>query len=108
VKTPRRAFLRSLAAAPLLPATLGTSLGSQTSPEPSAPGAIIAQAFGDVVRLRYGTQLRPADLQDITKAIEENLSLVEPLRKLKLGNGDEPVTTFSPKSTATKRPRGSQ
>jgi hypothetical protein len=106
VKTPRRSFLRSLAAAPLLPATLRAPADSQTSPEPSGPGALIAQAFGDVVRLRYGSQLRPADLQDITKAIEENLALVDPLRKLKLGNSDEPVTAFTPRGAA--RPRGNR
>jgi hypothetical protein len=90
-ETKRRSFLVALAGAPLvrLPIALG-----QESPAPQAPAA---QALADVVRLRFGSQLEPKDLQEITKAIAENLTLVDRLRKLKLGNADDPVTTFKPR-----------
>jgi hypothetical protein len=111
----RRRFLRSLAAAPLLPAALSQAprppsppLPSPTptipspaspvpSPSPSPPGPV-AQALGDVVRIRYGSQLEEADLAEVRKGIEDNLQAADRLRKaVKLGNGDEPVTLFRPR-----------
>jgi len=110
----RRRFLRSLAAAPLLPAALSApqppapvpSAPSPTpappaspvpSPSPSPPGPV-AQALGEVVRLRYGPQLAEADLGEVRKGIEDNLQAADRLRKaVKLGNGDEPVNVFHPR-----------
>jgi hypothetical protein len=58
----------------------------------------VAQALGEVVRLRYGSQLEEADLGEVRKGIEDNLQSAERLRKaVKLGNGDEPVNVFHPR-----------
>ena len=115
----RRRFLRSLAAAPLLPTALSASPApappspapatpsptpttpSPTvpvpSPSPSPPGPV-AQAVGEVVRIRYGSQLEEADLAEVRKGIEDNLQAADRLRKaVKLGNGDEPVNIFHPR-----------
>jgi hypothetical protein len=113
----RRRFLRSLAAAPLLPAALSQTPSPPSpspappsptptipspaspvpSPSPSPPGPV-AQALGDVVRIRYGSQLEEADLAEIRKGIEDNLQAADRLRKaVKLGNGDEPITLFRPR-----------
>ncbi len=107
----RRRFLRSLAAAPLLPAAFSAPqppapvpaapspppASPAPSPSPSPPGPV-AQALGEVVRLRYGSQLEEADLGEVRKGIEDNLQAAERLRKaVKLGNGDEPVNAFHPR-----------
>lgn len=106
----RRRFLRSLAAAPLLPAALAAPQAPAPtapspappaspipSPSPSPPGPV-AQALGEVVRIRYGSQLEEADLAEIRKGIEDNLQAADRLRKaVKLGNADEPVNLFNPR-----------
>lgn len=109
----RRRFLRSLAAAPLLPATISAppppapappsppvpspAASPEPSPSPSPPGPV-AQALGEVVRLRYGPQLEEADLGEVRKGIENNLQAAERLRKaVKLANSDEPVNLFHPR-----------
>ena len=99
----RRSFLRSLAAAPLLPTALSQAPAPPSpaplipSPSPSPPGPV-AQALGEVVRVRYGSQLEEADLAEIRKGIEENLQAADRLRKaVKLGNGDEPINIFRPR-----------
>jgi hypothetical protein len=106
----RRRFLRSLAAAPLLPGALAAPqvpapstlspsppASAVPSPSPSPPGPV-AQALGEVVRIRYGSQLEEADLAEIRKGIEDNLQAADRLRKaVKLGNGDEPVNVFHPR-----------
>jgi hypothetical protein len=97
-ETKRRSFLVALAGAPFL--RLPKALAQEASP---APDAHVAQALCDYVRLRFGSQLPPEDLQEIAKSIAENLTLVESLRKLKLGNGDDPVTTFKPRTPRARR-----
>jgi hypothetical protein len=108
----RRRFLRSLAAAPLLPTALvapqapaptppspppAPPTSPFPSPSPSPPGPV-AQALGEVVRLRYGAQLEEADLAEVRKGIEDNLQAADRLRKaVKLGNADEPVNVFHPR-----------
>ena len=104
----RRRFLRSLAAAPLLPGALAAPqvpapstpsppASPVPSPSPSPPGPV-AQALGEVVRIRYGSQLEEADLAEIRKGIEDNLQAADRLRKaVKLGNADEPVNVFHPR-----------
>ena len=117
----RRRFLRSLAAAPLLPAalsqtprppspppsptpTIPSPASPVPSPSPSPPGPV-AQALGDVVRIRYGSQLEEADLAEVRKGIEDNLQAADRLRKaVKLGNGDEPVNIFRPRVTPPPPP----
>jgi len=106
----RRRFLRSLAAAPLLPGALAApQVPAPSTPSPSPPASPVpspspsppgpaAQALGEVVRIRYGSQLEEADLAEIRKGIEDNLQAADRLRKaVKLGNGDEPVNVFHPR-----------
>jgi hypothetical protein len=67
------------------------------SPSPSPPGPV-AQALGEVVRIRYGSQLEEADYAEVRKGIEDNLQAADRLRKaVKLGNADEPVNLFRPR-----------
>jgi hypothetical protein len=110
---PRRRFLRALAAAPLVPSALlaaePTALPAAPAPPSPAPspGATppspAAEALGQVVRHRYGSQLEPPDLAEIDKAIEGNLQAADRLKDaFKLGNADEPVTVFE----ARLRPAG--
>ncbi|HEY2945128.1 MAG TPA: hypothetical protein VGN09_22025 [Vicinamibacteria bacterium] len=74
------------------------------SPSPSPPGPV-AQALGEVVRIRYGTQLEEADLAEVRKGIEDNLQAADRLRKaVKLGNGDEPVSVFHPRQAPPPTP----
>jgi hypothetical protein len=97
----RRSFLKSLAAAPLLPRAL---VGPQTttppaaalpSPSPSPVPGPVAEALAQVVQHRYGSQLEAGDLEEIKKGIEENLQAADRLKKaLKLTNADEPVNLF--------------
>ena len=100
----RRRFLRSLAAAPLLPKALVAPQAPPPSPSPSPPGPV-AQALGEVVRLRYGSQLEEADLAEIRKGIEDNLQAADRLRKaVPLGNADEPVNLFHPRVAPSAPP----
>jgi hypothetical protein len=98
----RRAFLKSLAAAPLLPAAL-----AQTSPDPprpaspspgpspsDAPGPM-ALALAEAARHRFGAHFAPGDMEEIAKAIEGNLQAADRLHKMTLANWDEPVTQFA-------------
>jgi len=109
--TRRRSFLKSLAAAPLLPRTLLVApeaapqappsaspspapLPPGASPSPTVPGPV-AEALGQVVQQRYGSQLEPGDLDEIKKNIEDNLQAADRLKKaLRLINADEPVNLF--------------
>ena len=95
----RRAFLKAMAGAPLLPAALVPAAGAQTpapapSPSPSDAPAPLAKALAEGARHRFGAHLGPGDLEEIEKAIDGNLKAAERLRALKLENADEPVTAF--------------
>jgi hypothetical protein len=104
----RRAFLKAMAGAPLLPAALVPSASAQTpapvpSPTPSAAPAPMARALAEAARHRFGAHLAPGDLEEIEKAIDGNLKAAERLRALALGNAAEPVTVFEARP---RRPPG--
>jgi hypothetical protein len=113
---PRRSFLKSLAAAPLLPAALTQTAPNPPqppsptpapSPSPEVPGPV-ALALAEAARHRFGAHLEPGDMEEIKKAIQGNLQAAERLRRVVLGNADEPVTTFSARPSGTAvaaRPR---
>ena len=112
---PRRRFLKALAAAPLAPSALWGAQAPPAAPPatPATPAPTggdtppgpAAQALGQVVRQRYGSQLEAADLLEIEKGIESNLQAAERLKgALVLGNADEPVTLFEARPR-TVRPR---
>jgi hypothetical protein len=105
--THRRSFLKSLAAAPLLPGALVAQQAAPSpspspspampapSPSPSPVPGPVAEALGQVVQERYGAQLEAGDLDEIKKNIEDNLQAADKLKKaLKLTNADEPVSLF--------------
>jgi hypothetical protein len=103
---PRRRFLQALATAPLVPSALWAGEAPAPPAAPAAPPAPVtspgatppgpaAEALGQVVRHRYGSQLEAADLAEIDKAIEGNLQAADRLKRaVELGNADEPVTIF--------------
>jgi len=119
MSAPRRSFLMSLAAAPLLPAAL-TQVAPNTppplspapAPSPSdAPGPM-ALSLADAARHRFGAHFEPGDMEEIRKAIQGNLQAADRLHKVKLVNADEPVTLFSaqppgatPREQPAPRPR---
>jgi hypothetical protein len=104
--TPRRGFLKTLVAVPLVPAAAAvaqTPAATPTpipapvpspSPSPTAPGPV-AESLTRVVEQRYGAQLDADALREIAKGIDDGQQAAERLRKaMKLTNADEPVTLF--------------
>lgn len=107
--SPRRAFLKSLTLAPLLPAAL-TQTAPSTSPAPSpapspspSPDALrpVADALAEVSRLRYGAHWEPGDAEEVRRNILDALRSAERLRAVKLTNADEPVATFQARPPPT-------
>src|SRR5262245_13479122 len=101
MKTPRRGFLQSLLAAPLLPDSL--AFPQAPPPSPPAPDPVV-DALAGVVKARYGAQLDTAELDAVRGEIKKALEASDRLKAVKLGNGDEPATAFSarPKSGVRK------
>lgn len=107
--TPRRGFLKTLVAVPLVPAAAAVAQtpavtptpSPAPSPSPTAPGPV-AEALTSVVEQRYGAQLDADALREIAKGIDDAQQAAERLRKaMKLTNADEPVTLFG-----ARPPRG--
>jgi hypothetical protein len=96
----RREFAEAIAIAALAPLlTTGAgpirwtgSLAAGTSAyEPSA----LAKALAGAIRAQYGDRLSEADLAAVTRQIETGLERADKIRKVTLGNGDEPDFVFS-------------
>lgn len=105
--TPRRGFLKTLAAVPFVPAAAAVAQAPVTtptpapSPSPTAPGPV-AEALTRVVEERFGAQLDADALREIAKGIQDAQDAAGRMRKaLKLTNADEPVTVFT-----ARPPRG--
>jgi hypothetical protein len=99
--TPRRGFLKTLAAVPFVPAaaaaaqTPAPSPSPSVSPTPPPPPGPVAESLTRVVEQRYGAQLDADALREIAKGIDDAQQAAERLRKaMKLTNADEPVTLF--------------
>ncbi|MET0623931.1 MAG: hypothetical protein ABW250_13180 [Pyrinomonadaceae bacterium] len=110
----RRRFTKTLAAAALAaPAALAAR--AQTPPatkEPAAPPnpqptptpapqqqgppqpSPLAEAYGEVARLRFGASLTPEQMQAVKRDLEGNVRTAERLRAFKLRNADEPDFAF--------------
>ena len=112
----RRRFTKTLAAAALAaPAALAAR--AQTPPatkEPAAPPnpqptptpaspqqpqapprpSPVAEAYGEVARLRFGEHLTPEQMQAVKRDLEGNVRTAERLRAFKLKNADEPDFAF--------------
>ena len=111
----RRRFAKTLAAAALAaPAALAAR--AQTPPatkEPAAPPnpqptptplpqqpqqpprpSPLAEAYGEVARLRFGEHMTPEQMQAVKRDLEGNVRTAERLRAFKLKNSDEPDFAF--------------
>jgi hypothetical protein len=98
----RREFAGSLALAALapllrfdLPVFPHRGLDSAAPAIPAGQVGPVAQALAGVLRAQYGARLSEADLASITRQIEAGLERAEKIRKVPLGNGDEPDFVFS-------------
>jgi hypothetical protein len=115
--SPRRSFLKSLAAAPLLPVALTQVAPNPPQPPSPTPGpsdvpSPMAESLAEAARHRFGVHFEPGDMDEIRKAIHANLQAADRLRKVKLTNADEPVTLFAaqppgavPRAQPAPRPR---
>lgn len=61
-----------------------------------APGDLdaLAEALTAAVRAQFGDRLSEADLAVVTRQIRTSLERAEQIRKVELGNGDEPDSVF--------------
>jgi hypothetical protein len=92
----RRSFLRTLAAAPMLPAVAAAS--PQDAAPPQRPTAEV-DAIAETVRIRFGQYLADDDMPEIKRGIERMLRNAEALAKIKITNGDEPDFMFHPRDS---------
>lgn len=111
----RRRFARTLAAAALAAPAAALAARAQTPPatkEPVAPPnpqptptpapqqqgpprpSPLAEAYGEVARLRFGKGLSPEQMQAVKRDLEGNVRTAERLRAFKLKNSDEPDFAF--------------
>jgi hypothetical protein len=110
----RRRFTKTIAAAaafaPLAPALLASaqtppaarepvappnpqpSPSPQRTPQPPSP---LAEAYGEVARLRFGDKMSTDELTRVKRSITGKLRTAEALRGFKLQNSDEPDFVFS-------------
>jgi hypothetical protein len=64
----------------------------QRTPQPPSP---LAEAYGEVARVRFGDKLSPEELTRVKRAMEGKVRASERLRGYKLQNSDEPDFVFS-------------
>jgi hypothetical protein len=111
-RTSRRRFTKSLAAAVIAAPALTSGARAQTPPaskEPKAPPnpqptpapaqappkpSPLAEAYGEVARVRFGERLDPAQFESVKRDLEGNVRTAERLRAFKLQNSDEPDFVF--------------
>ena len=105
----RRSFLKALALTPLAPAALAAAAvppapaapaGAPAPPSPPAPPPTgtdaVAEALAEAVRREHGAHLDAAAVEAVKKEIASSLEGAARMRSaLRLGNTDEPVTSFS-------------
>jgi hypothetical protein len=90
MKAPRRAFLSSLAAAPLIPAALAAG---ETPPVPPEASAMVEGLLA-AARPLFGGSLTPSEIEGVRKGIASGLQSARRLRAHPLANGQGPVTLF--------------
>jgi len=101
MKTDRRAFLESLAVAPIVPAAL-----TPPAAAPPAGNEAVAEALAEAVKRQFGAHLDGDEIQAVRKKLLRNLERAERLRRAaRLGNADEPVGLFEAVPPATKGTR---
>jgi hypothetical protein len=91
---PRRGFLRSVAAVPLVPESLAPQGAAAPAPAPSG-NELVAEALAEAVKRQFGTRLDAAELESVKKELASGLERGERLRiQARLTNADEPVALF--------------
>jgi len=108
MKTDRRAFLESLAVAPIVPAALTPPAAAAQAPAaaPPAGNEAVAEALAEAVKRQFGAHLDGDEIQAVRKKLLRNLERAERLRRAaRLGNADEPVGLFEAVPPATKGAR---
>ncbi len=55
-----------------------------------------AEYLFEMVKERYGRHIRPEELEEVKKGVERMAEAAEAVRKVKLGNWDEPFFVFKP------------
>ena len=107
--TPRRGFLKSLAAVPLAPAVIGPQAAPAPAPAPPPAAApapptgheAVAEALAEAVKREFGARLDAAELVAVKKQLARNLEGAARLRQAaRLGNADEPVNRFEARPPA--------
>ena len=93
--TSRRDFGKALAAL----ATTGGVAAAQDKP-PEKPKSVeapasAADALLEAVRIRFGKNLTPEQLDAVKRSLNRHQFLANRLKQFKLKNGDEPATVFS-------------
>jgi hypothetical protein len=78
-------------AAPPNPQTTPTPAPQQQGPPTPSP---LAEAYGEVARLRFGERLSPEQMLAVKRDLEGNVRTAERLRAFKLKNSDEPDFAF--------------
>jgi hypothetical protein len=104
MKTARRGFLKSLAAAPLVPAALAPRAAGAAAP---APAEGVAEALAEAVKRQFGDHLDAAELARVKKELARNLEGAARLQAgARLGNADEPVNRFEARPPAARAAGG--
>jgi len=101
MKSPRRTFLSTLAALPLVPYP-ATPARAAPAPPATVPGGGLSEGLLAAARARY--RLAPDEVDEVRKGIELVLGAADQLHKVPLVNSDEPVLTFEARPTATAAP----
>jgi hypothetical protein len=55
-----------------------------------------AETLFSLVKEKYGDKIAPEELEEVKKAVEKIVETSMELRKVELGNWDEPFTIFKP------------
>jgi hypothetical protein len=93
MRVARRGFLRTVAAAPLLPAPLAAQGASASATLAGNEG--IADALAEAVKRQFGAHLAAAELEAVKKELARGLERGARLhRAARLGNADGPVCLF--------------
>ena len=97
MKTARRGFLKTLAAAPLAPAAVA-------APSVAAPATgreAVAEALAEALKREFGAHLDASDLAAVRKELVRGLESAERLRQeAGLRNADAPVNLFEARPPA--------
>ncbi len=107
--TPRRGFLRTLAAVPLAPAVVGPQAVPAPAPAPPPAPAptpptgheAVAEALAEVAKREFGAPFDSADLAALRKELVRGLDSANRLRRAAaLRNSDGPVNLFEARPPA--------